>query len=195
MKIETKQETVSYEIYVSEDGQYSRVVRNMTEEQKERVKQDIKDYEEAAEGVLFMRLNTRGVISLLTHVLSSEHDDGTPLTEEEKAEQNAAYLLDNIMDDGCARSDYYMFTPRTEDDIQDMFKYLSLKYQYQGVPGGDEGEDYCRATYKVETGKQYIVQLNGECESYSIISLPLLQKRIEKMVAYYEKIGKAQMKK
>ena len=195
MKIETKEEKVTYQVYVSEDGQYSRVVRNMTEEQKERVKQDIKDYESSAKCVLFTRLLERNVISELKYTNKTKHDDGTPLTEEEKAEQSAAYLLDNIMDDGCLRSDYYMLTPRTEEDIQDMFKYLSLKYQYQGIPAGDEGEDYRRVTGKVETGKQYILQMNSECECYNIISLPLLQKRIEKMCAFYEKIGKAQMKK
>lgn len=195
MKIETRQETVNYEVYVSEDGQYSRTVKGMNDEEKERVAKEVKDYEQSAMCVLFTRLEQRNVISQFSCLHKSQHDDGTPLTDEEQAAQNAGYLLDNIMDDGCGRSDYYVLTPRTEEDIQDLFKYLKLAYQYLSISVDDEGKDYCRNTFKVEAGKQYVLQLNNECEHYTIISMPLLQKRVEKMCSYFDKIGKAQLKK
>lgn len=195
MKIETRQETVDYEVYVSEDGQYSRTVRGMSDDEKAKVRQEIKDYEQSAECVLFSRLKQRNVLAEIGCTGRTQHEDGTPLTDEEKAAQSAVWLLDGIMDDGCSRSEYYTLTPRTEEDIQDLCKYLKLAYQYQGVLDGDEGEDYIRGTRKVEAGKQYILQLNGECEYYAVISLPLLQKRIEKMCTYFDKIGKAQLKK
>lgn len=195
MKIETRQETVNYEVYVSEDGQYSRTVRGMSDDEKAAVKKEIKDYEQSAECVLFSRLKQRNVLGDFSFTNKSQHDDGTPLTQEEQAAQSAAWLLDNIMDDGCGRSEYYILTPRTEEDIQDLYKYLKLAYQYSSVPDGDEGRDYYRHTNKVEAGKQYILQLNGECECFAIISLPLLQKRVEKMCSWFDKLGKAQLKK
>ena len=195
MKIETRQEIVNYEVYKSEDGQYSRSVKGMSDDEKAKVKQQIKDYEQSAKCVLFARLKQRNVLGEILHTYKSQHDDGTPLAEEEKAAQNAVWLLDNIMDDGCGRSGYYILTPRTEEDIQDLCKYLKLAYQYIDTPDGDEGKDYYRHTCKVEAGKQYVLQMNGECEYYNIISLPLLQKRVEKMCSYFDKIGKAQLKK
>lgn len=195
MKTETRQETVNYEVYVSEDGQYSRTVKGMSDEEKAKVKQEIKDYEQSAKCVLFSRLKQRNVLSEILYTCKSQHDDGTPLTDEEQATQNAVLLLDNIMDDGCGRSEYYTLTPRTEEDIQDLYKYLKLSYQYAGAPDGSEGKDYHRNTYKVEAGKTYVLQLNDDCEWYSIVYMPLLLKRVEKMCTYFDKIGKAQLKK
>ena len=195
MKIETRQETVNYEVYVSEDGQYSRTVRGMSDDEKSKVEQEIKDYEQSAKCVLFSRLKQRNVLGEDLYTCKSQHDDGTPLTEEEKAAQNAAWLLDNIMDNGCGRSEYYILTPRTEEDIKDLCTYLKLEYPDIGVLDGSEGNDYNRNTSKIETGKQYVLQINGECEYYSIVSMPLLQKRIEKMCSWFDKLGKAQLKK
>lgn len=195
MKIETRQETVDYEVYVSEDGQYSRSVRGMSDDEKAKVKQEIKDYEQSAKCVLFSRLKERNVLGDFSFTGKSQHDDGTPLTQEEKAAQSAGWLLDRIMDDGNERSDYFILTPRTEEDIQDLFKYLKLSYSHMPMPDGDEGEDYCRNTRKVEAGKAYVLQLCDECVYFSIVSMPLLQKRVEKMCSYFDKIGKAQLKK
>ena len=194
MKIETRQETVNYEVYVSEDGQYSRIVKGMSDDEKAKVKQQIKDYEQSAKCVLFARLKQRNVLGEVLYTYKSQHDDGTPLAEE-KAAQNAVWLLDNIMDDGCGCSGYYILTPHTEEDIKDFCTYLKLEYQYTSVLDGSEGNDYNRNTSKIEAGKQYVLQMNGECEYYNIISLPLLQKRVEKMCSYFDKIGKAQLKK
>ena len=195
MKIETRQETVNYEVYVSEDGQYSRIVKGMSDEEIAAVAQEVMNYEQSAKGVLCSRLKQRNVLGEISYTRKSQHDDGTPLTQEEQAAQSAALLLDNIMDDGCGRSDYYILTPRTEEDIQDLYKYLKLCYQYIDTPDGDEGKDYNRNTCKVEAGKAYVLQLNNECEYYSIVSMPLLLKRVEKMCTYFDKIGKAQLKK
>lgn len=195
MKIETRQETVNYEVYVSEDGQYSRTVKGMSDDEKAKVCQEIKDYEQSAKCVLFARLKQRNVLGEVLYTHQSQHDDGTPLTDEEKAAQNAVWLLDNIMDDGCGRSEYYILTPHTEDDIKDLCTYCKLEFQYTSVLDGSEGNDYNRNTSKIEAGKQYVLQMNGECEYFSIVSMPLLQKRIEKMCSWFDKLGKAQLKK
>lgn len=194
MKIIEEKEIVTFQRYVSEDGQYSRSVKNLSEEEKERIKKDIKDYETSAKGVLFSRLKERNVIRQIEHTNASEHSDGTPLSESEKLAQVSAWLLDNIMDDGCARSDYFMFMPKTEEDIQDMFKYLKLEYQYMSVPDGSETPGHYKNTLKIETGKAYILMLNTECEYYSFILPDLLKERVVKMCDYYTKLGKEWLK-
>lgn len=194
MKIIEEKEIVTFQRYVSEDGQFSRSVKNLSEEEKERVKKDIKDYETSAKGVLFSRLKERNVIRLIEHTNTTEHPDGTPLSESEKTAQVSAWLLDNIMDDGCTRSDYFMFMPKTEEDIQDMFKYLKLEYQYMSVPDGSETPGQYRNTLKIETGKAYILMLNTECEYYSFILPELLKERVVKMCDYYTKLGKEWLK-
>ena len=170
----------------SEDGKIRRCIFGKSEEEIAKAKQDIKDYESSAKGVLFSRLMERGVLKRLER----EMDTDGHRVQVDKSEHNGNLtLLDGILDDCCERSEYYFFKPKTEEDIKDMGIYVKLRYSYcSGIDGDDH--PWWRSTGKVEAGKTYIYQDNCECEYSQFISLEKLEERVSKMCKYFTKLSK-----
>ena len=179
---------------VSADGGYTRYLSaNPTEEEIQKAKNDVLDYEKSAHGVIFQRLVSRGVLSEIKSFRRKETDP--EFTEEQKLHNAAVYLLDAVSDDGCCRAEYYLFTPKTEEDIKDLGIYSKLQFQYNDIfvtnPTKDE---LSRWIYDCTVGKTYIYSANHECEFDALFSPEAFIKAVTKMCDVFEKLGKAQRK-
>jgi len=179
---------------VSADGSYTRYLSsNPTEEEIKNAKQAVLDYEKSAQSVIFQRLTQRGAISQIKWLRRSDSDP--EFTDEQKLHNEAVYLLDAVMDDGCERSEYYLFTPKSEEDIKDLGVYHKLQFQYNDIyiANADKNK-LSRWVYECTVGKTYIYYANHECEFDAIISPEAFIKSVTKMFDVFEKLGKAQRK-
>ena len=191
--METIKSTFEYtSCIVSADGTMHRYLSaTSTEDDIAKAKQDIADYEKTSAGVLFSRLMQRGV---LTEIDSFRVKDGEELTKEQQLHNDAVMLLDAVMDDGCCRANYYLFTPKTEEDIKDLYVYHKLTYQYSDLTFREEPDELKRVTHTCKVGETYIYESNADCEYGCLISPEALAKSVAKMADVFEKLGKAQRK-
>lgn len=191
--METVKSTFEYtSCIVSADGTMHRYLRvNSTEEDIAKAKQDIADYEKTSAGVLFTRLIQRGVLSPLNSVRPKE---GEVLTEEQRLRNQAISLLDDVMDDGCCRADYYLFTPKTEEDVKDLCVYHKLTWQYSDIIFEHPSKDLSRYAGSCEKGENYIYISNSDCEYGQLVNLSKFTKAIAKMTDVFEGLAKAQRK-
>ena len=190
--METVKSTFEYtSCIVSADGTMHRYLSvNSTEEEIAKAKQDIADYEKASAGVLFTRLIQRGVLSPISSFRAKE---GEVLTDEQKLHNEAINFLDAVMDDGCCRADYYLFTPKTEEDIKDLCTYHKLTWQYSDIIF-ERSKELSRYSGSCEKGQNYIYVSNSDCEYGQLVNLDKLAKDVAKMCDVFEKLGKAQRK-
>lgn len=178
---------------VSIDGGYTRYLSsNPTEEEIQNAKQAVLDYEKSAQSVIFQRLMQKGVLSEIKQF--SRKVDDPELTDEQKLHNEAVSLLDAVMDDGCGRSEYYLFTPKSEDDIKDLGIYHKLEFPYNDIYIKDTSGELSRWVYDCEIGKTYIYYANHECEFDAIFNPEAFVKSVTKMCDVFEKLGKAQRK-
>ena len=179
---------------VSADGSYTRYLSaSPTDEEIQNAKQAVLDYEKSAQSVIFQRLTQRGVISQIKWFRRSDSDP--EFTDEQKLHNEAVYLLDAIMDDDCERAEYYLFTPKSEDDIKDLGIYHNLQFQYNDIYITDTNKDeLSRWVHNCTVGKTYIYYANRECEFDAIFSPEAFIKSVTKMCDVFEKLGKAQRK-
>ena len=179
---------------VSADGSYTRYLSaSPSEEEIQNAKQAVLDYEKSAQSVIFQRLMQRGVISEIKSY-RRKTDADPELTDEQKLHNQAVHLLDAVMDDGCERASYYLFTPKTEEDIKDLGIYHKLAFNYNDIFIKDTSEELSRWVYNCEIGKTYIYYANHECEFDAIINPEAFVKSVTKMCDVFEKLGKAQRK-
>ncbi len=177
---------------VSADGTMHRYLSvHATEEEITAAKKDITDYEKTAAGVLFTRLILHGALSPLK---SFRPKEGEELTEEQKLHNQAVSLLDGVMDDGCCRADYYLFTPKTEEDVKDLCAYHKLTWPYSGIIFQHPSKDLSRYADSCEKGENYIYISNPDCEYGQLVSLSKFAKAITKMTDVFEGLAKAQRK-
>ena len=179
---------------VSVDGGYTRYLSsNPTEEEIQNAKQAVLDYEESAQSVIFQRLMQKGVISEIKQF--SRKVDDPELTDEQKLHNEAILLLDAVLDDGCCRAEYYLFTPKTEEDIKDLGIYHKLQFQYNDIYIADTDKDGLgRWVHECAIGKTYVYFANHECEFDSLFCPEAFVKSVTKMCDVFEKLGKAQRK-
>lgn len=178
---------------VSADGGYTRYLSaNPTEEEIQNAKQAVLDYEKSAQSVIFARLMQRGVLSEIKQF--SRKVDDPELTDEQKLHNQAVSLLDAVLDDGCCRAEYYLFTPKTEEDIKDLGIYHKLQFSYNDIYIKDISGELSRWVYDCEIGKTYIYYANHECEFDSLFNPEAFIKSVTKMCDVFEKLGKAQRK-
>lgn len=178
---------------VSADGGYTRYLSsNPTEEEIQNAKQAVLDYEKSAQSVIFQRLMQKGVLSEIKQF--SRKVDDPELTDEQKLHNEAVLLLGAVLDDGCCRADYYLFTPKTEDDIKDLGIYHKLEFPYNDIYIKDTSGELSRWVYDCEIGKTYIYYANHECEFDAIFNPEAFIKSVTKMCDVFEKLGKAQRK-
>ena len=179
---------------VSEDGTMHRYLSsNPTEAEVAEAKKDIAEYEKSVKGVLFTRLVQRGVLSEIKTARPAK--EGETLTPEQELHNQAIFLLDGVMDDGCERADYYLFTPKTEDDIKDLCVWYNLQYQYSDIILKNPDPDkLSRYVHTCEVGKTYIYISNVDCEYGNLVNPEAFVKSVAKMADVFEKLGKAQRK-
>ena len=179
---------------VSADGGYTRYLSsNPTEEEIQNAKQAVLDYEKSAQSVIFQRLMSRGVLSQIKSYYRKTDAD-PELTDEQKLHNQAVNFLDSVIDDGCCRAEYYLFTPKTEEDIKDLGIYHKLQFQYNDIFIKDTSGELSRYVYDCTVGKTYIYYANHECEFDAIINPEAFIKSVTKMCDVFEKLGKAQHK-
>jgi hypothetical protein len=176
---------------VSADGVIHRYLSaKATEEEIAAAKKDIADYEKTAAGVLFTRLTLHGALSPVRCIVPKE---GEKLTEEQSLLNQAVSLLDGVMDDGCCRADYFLFTPKTEEDVKDLCAYHKLTYSYSDIIF-EPSVELSRYSGSCEKGEDYIYISNPDCEYGQLVSLSKFAKDVAKMCDVFEKLGKAQRK-
>ena len=181
MTIEKKSKVIEYDSrIVSTDGRFSRVLdQNATDEQKQAAIDDIKKYEESARGVLMTRLVETGILKkvLVPKARYKEVDGNQVFVEwpdvEDKAlyiRRMALYAIDSIVDDGCERTDFYIFTPASEDDIKDIMVLAKLNSAYRPEMTAWNKDKWPEHMFlqadSLEAGKNYILAINGECERW-----------------------------
>lgn len=180
---------------VSADGGYTRYLSsNPTEEEIQNAKQAVLDYEKSAQSVIFQRLMQRGVLAEIK-AYRRKTDTDPELTDEQKLHNEAVGLLDAVLDDGCCRADYYMFTPKSEEDIKDLGIYHKLEFPYNDIYIKDVDKDeLSRWIHECVIGKTYIYYANHECEFDALFNPEAFIKSVTKMCDVFEKLGKAQRK-
>jgi hypothetical protein len=209
MTIEKKSKVIEYDSrIVSTDGRFSRVLsENATEEQKQAAINDIKKYEESAKGVIFARLIETGVLKkvLMPNTRYKEENGVKTVIEWQDLEDKSLYIrkmallaLDALVDDGCDRTDYYTFTPATEDDIKDILVLAKLNNVYRPEMTSwnkDKWPEHMFLTAdSIEVGKNYILALNDECERWEAYELDHMISQFKRMVDYFSDIAKVQRK-
>lgn len=209
MTIEKKSKVIEYDSrIVSTDGRFVRYLgENSTEEQKQAAIDDIKKYEESARGVLMTRLVETGVLKkVLTPKARFKEVDGKQVCVEwqdleDKAlyiRRMALYAIDSIVDDGCERTDYYIFTPATEDDIKDIMVLAKLNNAYRPEMTAWNKDKWPEHMFlqadSLEVGKNYILAINEECERWEAYELEHMVSQFKRMTDYFSDIAKAQRK-
>ena len=209
MTIEKNSKVIEYDSrIVSTDGRVSRVLsENATEEQKQAAIDDIKKYEESSKGVLMARLIETGVLKkVLTPKARYKEVDGKqvfvewPEVEDKSLyiRRMALYALDFIVDDGCDRTDFYIFTPATEDDIKDLLVLAKLNEAYRPEMTTWNKDKWPEHMFlqadSIEVGKNYIIAINDECERWEAYELDHMMSQFKRMVDYFSDMAKVQRK-
>ncbi len=209
MTIEKKSKVIEYENrIVSTDGRFVRYLgENVTAEQKQAAIEDVKKYEESARGVLMTRLIETGVLKkvLMPKARYKEVDGKQVFVEwpdvEDKSlyiRRMALYAIDSIVDDGCERTDYYTFTPATEDDIKDIMVLAKLNNAYRPEMTAWNKDKWPEHMFlqadSLEVGKNYILAINDECERWEAYELDHMMSQFKRMTDYFSDMAKAQRK-
>lgn len=209
MTIEKKSKVIEYENrIVSTDGRFVRYLgENVTEEQKQAAIEDVKKYEESARGVLMTRLVETGVLKkVLTPKARFKEVDGKQVCVEWQDLEDkslyirrmALYAIDSIVDDGCERTDFYIFTPASEDDIKDIMVLAKLNNAYRPEMTAWNKDKWTEHMFlqadSIEVGKNYIIAINEECERWEAYELEHMMSQFRRMTDYFSDMAKAQRK-
>jgi hypothetical protein len=208
MVIEKKSEVVEYDYrVVSTDGRFVRYLgANATEEQKKIAVNDVKDYEASARGVIMSRLLDTGVLQKVPSPKAQyKEENGTQVAlswaECEKdiyLRKMALYAIDQIVDGSGDRTDYFIFTPASEDNIQDLM--ILAKLNHACCPemttwNKDKWPEHMfLQADSIEVGKNYIVAINDECERWEAYEFDHMLSQFKKMTEYFSDMAKAQRK-
>ena len=142
----------------SEDGKVGYSI-GKTGFSEEEARQKIAKYEEMASTVLFKRLVDNGVLIEL-----KTHSDGS-LTEEQKAENDVIGIADGITDNYCGNYTFYIYEPKTEEDIRDLLMYGKLDDEDIWFPREESYSGIIACTEKeLVVGKRYL--FCEHCDGY-----------------------------
>ena len=209
MTIEKSTETITFDSrVVSTDGRYARILhKNATEEERASAIDDVKKYEESSKGVLFARLIETGVLKKVLSPKARYKDvNGQQVFVEwsdleDKSlyiRKMALYAIDFIVDDGCDRTDYYIFTPASEDDVKDILVLAKLNNAYRPEMTAWNKDKWPEHMFlqadSIEVGKNYILALNEECERWEAYELDHMMSQFKRMTDYFSDMAKVQRK-
>ena len=209
MTIEKSTETITYDSrVVSTDGRYARILhKNLTAEERAGIIEEVKKYEESSKGVLFARLIETGVLKkVLSPKARCKEVDGKqvfvewPDVEDKSLyiRRMALYAIDFIVDDGCERTDFYIFTPASEDDIKDIMVLAKLNNAYRPEMTAWNKDKWPEHMFlqadSLEAGKNYILAINDECERWEAYELDHMMSQFKRMTDYFSDMAKVQRK-
>lgn len=209
MTIEKKSKVIEYENrIVSTDGRFVRYLgENVTEEQRQAAIDDVKKYEETSKSVLFTRLIETGVLKkvLMPKVRYTEENGIQKAIDWQDLEDKSLYIrrmalyaIDSIVDDGCERTDYYIFTPASEDDIKDIMVLAKLNNAYRPEMTAWNKDKWPEHMFlqadSIDVGKNYILAINEECERWEAYELDHMMSQFKRMVDYFSDMAKVQRK-
>lgn len=208
MVIEKKTETVEYDHrVVSSDGRFVRYLdANATEEQKKAAVNDVKNYEASAKSVIMTRLLDIGVLKkVLSPKARFKEENGKQVAISwEECEKDiylrkmALYAIDQIVDEGCDRTDYYIFTPVSENNIQDLMVTAKLNNAYRPEMttwNKDKWPEHMFLTAdSIEVGKNYLIAINDECERWEAYEFDHMISQFKKLTDYFSDMAKVQRK-
>ena len=192
---------------VSSDGRFVRYLdANATEEQKKAAINDVKDYEASARGVIMSRLIDTGVFKkvLAPKIRYKEVDGAQVALSWEECEKDiylrrmALYAIDQIIDDGCDRTDYYIFTPASEENIKDLMILAKLNNAYRPEMTAwnkDKWPEHMLlAADSIEVGKNYLIAITDDCERWEAYEFDHMISQFKRMTDYFSDMAKAQRK-
>ena len=162
----------------SEDGKVGYSI-GKTGFSEEEARQKIAKYEKMASTVLFKRLVDNGVLTEL------KHHDGE-LTEEQKAENDVIGIADGITDNYCGSYTFYIYEPKTEEDIRDLLTYGKLDDEdiYFPKEGSYDGIISC-IEKELVVGKRYL--FCEHCDGYKhLYRLDKLRERLNSWIDWIE---------
>lgn len=150
---------------VSCDGKFERYVTDNIPLDK--AKRDIEEYEKKVSVVLWERMVDRG---LLREVKNYPSIDKDKLTPEQKWEKHLYNFADSIVDSGCGNYSYFVFSPKTEDDITDLLTYAKTDSDGEDIwfPG-DEWEDTVLSCTRKNLVPGYKYLYCEHCDGYKHI--------------------------
>lgn len=208
MTVEKKSKVIEYESrIVSTDGRFSRYLgENATEEQRKAAVEDVKKYEESSKGVLMARLIETGVLKKVLKPMAryKEVDGKQVCVEWPECDKDlylkrmALYAIDSIIDDSCERTDFYTFTPATEDDVKDILILAKLNGAYNSEMTAWNKDKWPEQMFlqaiSIEAGKNYILAINDECERWEAYEFDHMVSQFKRMTEFFSDIAKAQRK-
>jgi hypothetical protein len=164
----------------SEDGKVGYSI-GKTGFSEEEARQKIEKYEKMASTVLFKRLVDNGVLTEL-----KTHSDGS-LTEEQKAENDVIGIADGITDNYCGTYTFYIYEPKTEEDIRDLLTYGKLDDEDIYFPREDSYSGIIACTEKeLVVGKRYL--FCEHCDGYKhLYRLDTLRARLNGWIDWLER--------
>lgn len=161
----------------SDDGKVGYII-GQTGFSEEEARQRIKKYESLASTVLFKRLVDNGVL------IELKHHDGE-LTKEQKAENDVIGIADGIVDNYCGNYTFYIYEPKTEEDIRDLLTYGKLDDEDVYFPKGYDGIFSCTEKELV-VGKRYLFCEHDEGYKH-LYRLDKLRERLNGWIDWLEK--------
>jgi len=155
--MEIIKKTVTTEVeekIVSCDGKFERYITDAMP--KERAQRDVEEYEKKLGTVLWQRLVDRGLIREINRYCGIPTEKLTP---EQRWERAMFHIADTMVDSGCENYNYFVFCPKTEEDIVAILTYSKACDDGEDMwfPS-DENEDYILSCTRkrFEPGHKYL---------------------------------------
>ena len=157
---EIKKTVEVIERFESEDGKFGRFVSNGLPESVARA--EVEKYEQSASTVLFDRMLKNGVLRKIENYAGVENK-----TEEQNKERDIEGICDGIVDNYCGNYFFYIFTPKTEEDIRDLLTYGKMDSEEVWF---NKDENYCGLfscrENELVVGKKYLYCEHDEGYKY-----------------------------
>lgn len=164
----------------SDDGKVGYEVGKCTGFTEEEARKHVAEYEKLASTVLFKRLVDRGVLTEL------KRHKGDNLTDRQKAENDVIGIADGITDNYCDNYTFYIFEPKTEEDIKDLIMYGKLDDEDIWFPKENSFSGCIACTEKqLIDGKRYL--FCEHCDGYKhLYRLDKLRERLNSWIDWLE---------
>lgn len=167
----------------SDDGKVGYDVGKSHSFTREEAEEKIRNYEKTAGAVLFKRLLDRGVLRQIKHYLA----DTETLTEEQRAEKDCEGVCDGIVDNYCGNYFFYIYEPKTEEDIRDLLTYGRIDDEDIYFPKTEDGLGLftCKEN-ELAVGRRYLFCEHNDGYKH-MYRLDLLRERLNGWIDYLER--------
>ena len=171
----------------SDDGKFARIIGNFCTEAQART--EVENYERSASTVLFKRLVDRGVLRKINDWGVEKvqcEKEGKELAEDKLRELDVHEICDGIVDNYCDNYDFYIFTPKTEEDLKDLLIYGKMDNEEIWFPKMDNctGIFSCKENEFV-VGEKYLYCEHSEGYKH-LYRLDIMRKRLNGWIDWLE---------